>query len=415
MNRFLIVTFSYLLLTSVFAQTNGADATKKKHAGLSGPASVEAQLEDAARTNTPLYYWPDVDKALQPWFAFKDDLYQTSGFKFGIFYNALYQHANKTLPDQEDTSALGIIRFNGAWDILRTADNSTGTLYFNVDNRHKLATEIAPADMASQIGYAGMTGTLFSDVGTVVVDLNYQHRFNQDQGGIVVGRFDPSDYVFVSGYANPWTSFQNVAVLLNPAVALPDVSWGIGAGSWVNDQIYMLATINDANGTVTDNLEFLSGGSEFFTAAEVGWSPASELRFNRQINLSIWHADQRDGVTFDDSHGVAISASWLFDDVWMPIMRLGWSEGEAPIYNRTATVGLIYRPPIRSDEFGMAVNWGRPAVDGLTDQITTEVFYKLQFSQNLAITPSLQYLRDPALHPTQDAVTIFGLRFRLTL
>jgi porin len=44
-----------------------------------------------------------------------------------------------------------------------------------------------------------------------------------------------------------------------------------------------------------------------------------------------------------------------------------------------------------------------------------ELFYRLQFSQNLAVTPSLQYISDPALNPAEDSLTIFGLRLRLTL
>ena len=45
----------------------------------------------------------------------------------------------------------------------------------------------------------------------------------------------------------------------------------------------------------------------------------------------------------------------------------------------------------------------------------SEFFYRVQFAQNLAITPSLQLLKDPALNPVHDTVWVWGIRFRLTL
>jgi porin len=63
---------------------------------------------------------------------------------------------------------------------------------------------------------------------------------------------------------------------------------------------------------------------------------------------------------------------------------------------------------------GLAVNWGDPPDDALSEQITTEAFYRVQIAQNLAVTPSLQYLVDPAFNAVDDAVWVFGLRLRTT-
>ena len=77
---------------------------------------------------------------------------------------------------------------------------------------------------------------------------------------------------------------------------------------------------------------------------------------------------------------------------------------------------MIHYFTSRSDKLGLAINWGEPPEDsGLNEQWTMELFYRLQFSQNLAVTPSLQYISDPALNPAEDSLTIFGLRLCLTL
>jgi porin len=66
-----------------------------------------------------------------------------------------------------------------------------------------------------------------------------------------------------------------------------------------------------------------------------------------------------------------------------------------------------------SDEVGLAINWGDPPDSSHSSQTTGEFFYRLQLSNGIAITPSVQLLKDPALSPTDD--TIWGIRFRLTL
>jgi porin len=39
----------------------------------------------------------------------------------------------------------------------------------------------------------------------------------------------------------------------------------------------------------------------------------------------------------------------------------------------------------------------------------------LQLTQELAITPDIQLLIDPALNPDEDSIWVFGLRARLAL
>jgi len=57
----------------------------------------------------------------------------------------------------------------------------------------------------------------------------------------------------------------------------------------------------------------------------------------------------------------------------------------------------------------------KPPNNSLSSQITGEFFYRLQLSKGIAVTPSVQLLKDPALNPTGDTVWVWGIRFRLTL
>lgn len=95
--------------------------------------------------------------------------------------------------------------------------------------------------------------------------------------------------------------------------------------------------------------------------------------------------------------------------------RFGWSDGLAPLMQKTATVGFIHRTNKHSDLFGLGVNWGEPSNEALREQTTTEFFYRWQVAKNLAVTPSVQWLIDPAFNTNEDDIWIVGLRARLTL
>jgi porin len=413
---FILVCF---LTSSMMVQAQEAKADRRGKAGyekkatFGGPTSTSAQLEEADEVTTPIFRLPFVDGLLQPYFDAKAGLDDDHGLRVGAAYNVLYQQMSDVPDGAVDEAATGIIRVFGRWELMGRGTPDTGTLVFSGDNRHRF-TDIAPSDLGFQGGYLGIPGTLYSDADTVLVDFNWQQIFNNGKSGLVVGRFDPNDFFDVLGYANPWTTFSNLAVLFNTSIALPDASMGIGAGHWFSEQCYGKATLNDANGVVSD-IGFFEGGSEFYKAVETGWTPAQDQVYFKKFNVMAWHADEREDAGVEESYGVTASANWTFNDTWMPFAKVGISDGTSPINNESVTLGGIYYLPERSDLLGAAANWGDPADSSLGDQFSFELFYRVQLAQNLAITPSVQLILDPALNPDEEEAWIGGIRARLTL
>ena len=102
----------------------------------------------------------------------------------------------------------------------------------------------------------------------------------------------------------------------------------------------------------------------------------------------------------------------------MPFVRAGWADEGVALMEKSVSAGIGFRPPWERDLLGVALNWGDPADNfgpGLDDQYTLEAFYRLQLSDELAITPTVQLLRDPALNPNEDTIWLFGLRARIAL
>jgi porin len=427
LTSFMLMLLKYLSIIAVFFYmpvifASDSSPTQLPHKanydneeGFAGPGSTVRQLEEDDEEKTPVIRWPAVDEILQPWFDKKKQLNEKSGLQLSLAYTLTAQKASDTLTG-EDTGATGIFRVSGKWELFNRGKKNRGSLVFSVDNRSKYG-DVATADLASEIGYIGPTAVIFSDADTVLVDFNWQQFVNDGNSGLLVGRYDPSDYMNVLGYANPWTTFQNLNVLLDSSVAYPDVGFGAGFGHWFDENWYFVGGFNDANGRLDETAVF-DNGSEFFKFAEVGWSPGRDQRYFSSIHLTLWDVDEREDDGIDDTRGAAIAANWTWDETWMLFGRIGWSDVDAAndpqIYENSYTFGGLYYFANRSDLAGAAINYGELAAQGLDSQTTAEIFYRVQLAQNLAITPSIQLLKDPALNNINDSITLLGLRLRLS-
>ena len=170
--------------------------------------------------------------------------------------------------------------------------------------------------------------------------------------------------------------------------------------------------VSDANGSLTD-VEWFSGGAEFYKYAQIGWTPARNQRYLTNVHLGAYHIDAREDKGLPSSSGVVLSGNYTFENDLMVFGRLGWSDGKDPIAKRGATGGLIWRPGLYDDLIGVAATWAEPVTVGLENQTTLEAFYRLDVSDNLALTADVQYLENPGFN-TEDPI-VFGLRLRFNL
>ena len=103
----------------------------------------------------------------------------------------------------------------------------------------------------------------------------------------------------------------------------------------------------------------------------------------------------------------------------MPFVRAGYADDGGSLLQRTVSTGLGYHLKDDVSLLGFGLNWGQPNEDtfgsGLDDQYTIEIFCRLQVTQNIQITPDIQYMINPALDPDEDNSWVFGLRARISL
>jgi porin len=415
----MIVVFLVLLVgtsSSAVAETNSSDAGSQSASqtldrpALGGPTTVESQIRKDREIRAQESRMPWLDSIFDPIENAKDQLKAKTGIDLGLDYQMVYLSATNSISDIDQGSA-ATLRFYGNIALVNRSEKNTGKLVFMVENRHRLWSDIDAQNLGFETGYYGITAPTYSNAGSILTVLNWNQALYDDRLGVTVGRIDPTDYLDVVGHANMRTTFLNLENISDTSIFLPDPGMGVVAGAFLDDNFYALGLLADANGQL-DKVTFFDGGSEFMTYVEVGWAASPAHRHTRNVHFGYWHVDAREEAGTEASYGAAMSATYLINDNWMPFVRAGISHGNAPLMNAYASLGVMYKFTMAPDAAGMAIAWSDPADDDLRQQFLTEMFYRFQLSDNLALTANVQLILHPALNPDHNFMAIFGFRFR---
>ena len=408
------------LFLSISVNTNAQepeDDKKKDGSGFAGPDQVERQLQKDNETKESFF---ELD-FLKPYFDFKKNLKEKSGFNYGLDYTAAYFSANKSLG--ESSAASGMVRLYGSWDLIGKGDENTGALNFKVDHRHKYEA-IPVAGFGTELGYAGAIMGTFTAEGFRLTNFYWRQRFLDNRLVMVAGLLDPTDYLDIYMLASPWQHYTNFMFSTgSSAMYLPnDATLGIAAAGYLSDHIYLMAGIVDNNSDPTKPLqsfETFFSKHQYFTSVEVGWVSSKERQFFDNIHITYWHSDGSEQNAAPAGWGLSFSGTYLIQDKFMPFVRGGYTEDGGTLIQKAVSVGLGYQPVWAGSLLGGAIGWGEVNEAtfevGLDNQITMEVFYRFQISTHFAITPDVQYLINPALNPNASSIFLWGIRGRLVL
>lgn len=417
--RFLVAAVSVAVLTSPVAASAQAPTKSgyEEGASLEGGDSVTGDLAQDDVSVGAVLHFPGFERALQPWFDAKRRWNEKYGLKLQFSYQALYQASDQNTGENHAAAGRGEIQ--GTWTLLGRGTQNPGMLSFRLENRHTLGTDIPPTKLGGQFGAAAPTSTGFSDFGTVLSELAWRQTLLDGDLKVIAGKISAISWYNTHAFSSSKRGFQNTA--LQSSLSKPTPGRGLGAGGAVRlgEKFVALAGIHDANARTPDNPFDSIEGGDFYTSAELRWLPTSfDRRRWDHLSVQIWHQDAREEAGVPSGQGVTFSASRLFDDRWMPFVLGGISDGEASTFETDLIAGLGVgfdtKHRASHDVLGIAAGWGKPANDALQEQYTTEVFYRFQLVENLAIAPSVQWIVNPALSPEENEVWVGSVRARLT-
>jgi porin len=407
-----------LPLLLLFATGSGSsvwadDSEDSQGPSFGGPDAVGNQLRDDAAVDRPTIF--------ERWFEWKDGLTEKRGFSFSVDYSAAFLGANESPGD--DRASGGMVRFFGSWELAGRGTKNIGAFVWKIEHRHAY-TDIAPGGFGFELGYVGLFVPPFSDQGGRLTNLYWRQRLAGGQVTLLGGFLDATDYVDVYALASPWTGFLNFAFSTGTTtLAIPnDAAFGMAAGAMLTDNLFLIGSLSDLNADPTDPSETVSSffsDHEYFKSIEIGWTTAQDRIYLDNIHLTLWHADERVEAVQPSGWGANLSWTAYIAGKWLPFVRAGYADEGGSLTQKSVSVGFGYQPNPGKNLLGIGLNWGEPNentwLPGLPDQYTTELFYRWQISKGLALTPDLQYIKNPALNPGASSIWVFGLRVRGTL
>jgi porin len=285
-------------------------------------------------------------------------------------------------------------------------------LVFKGENRHRIGTAITPFDLGFEAGSILPTGTFFSEFNFGVTNLYWKQYLFDGRLALAVGVIDVTDFVDVYAMMNPLTHFINLAFSTNPTIAVPNQGLGAAAGAMLTDRLYVQGGLGDANGQPTlAGFDTFFEDSEYFSYVEFGVTSSKDEIYLNNIHVTAWHTDAREAAGTPEGRGIAFTAQKYVCERWLPFFRFGYADGDAALMQTTFSTGLGLRRE-NNDVAGIGVSWGQPAKGTLREQFTSELFYRIQLTQYLAVTPDVQLIVDPALTPNVDTLAMFGIRLR---
>ena len=472
MRRLLLIVFLLLgLLVPAAAQTpddpNQAierrgraaiDAPGDAQPLTNNPDRVPNRLEQIDRLKDALIPTPGFDRFVQPWYDFKGRLSENLGLDLGFYYTMLYQKADPRDPfslvgmgrDEASGGWFGIV---GQWELLGRGTNHPGILGFQLQQRHRIGA-VVPQNIGPEIGSLWPTAIGYSELTFSAVELYWAQWLVKDRLGLVFGKQIPFAVHDYFAYKSPLDGFLNASFGLNQSIGYAEAGLSAGAGARPTKSTYILGGVYDGNGKLNRaGFDSFFNEREYFVAVDVGWDPGylegsqevyiGPLRI-RDVHATFWHKDHLKRVNSPEGWGVTLFAEGEIGRV-VPFLRYGYSQGTSR-GNPALVDDLIAGGVGLTDVFGQSDDLigigfsyarfglgplGRPdpvdlTGDGIPDidlgdvardllrthQYAGEIFYRIQLTQELQITPNLQMIWDPSLNRDEDKVAVFGLRGR---
>lgn len=410
---------AWLLLLAGLPGTAWSGEEPHDTGSIRNPASVGEEIDAIDTPRQPRVPMAGLDSVVQPWYDLKSKLATNYGVRFGLAWTPLYQVATDSLDDRNQAAG-GIFELLGHWTLVDRKGNHPGTIGLRVENRHRLGTGIAPQSLGAAIGTDTPTALGYGEFDLALAELYYEQEIVKERFAVRVGKTLPFGIYDFFLFKNPRRDFLNANFALNPSIAWPQ--FGLGAATEVRprEDLYLLAGVHDANGNPTRaGFDTFVEDREFFVVGEVGWDPgylADETKnpMAPDVHATFWHTDARSEAGRPEGWGASFTAQKPFGSV-VPFARYGYSDGGAALLEHLVMAGVTWVEAFgyQQDALGLAISYGKPSTDGVRDQYTSELYYRMQLTRRLAVTPSLQLIVNPSANPDQDLLAVFGLRARL--
>lgn len=379
------------------------------------PNSVEENLLEARARPAGLFRFGPVS-LIDPAWKKVSSAAADLGIEAGLAYTVVYQHATGGPGVRE--AAGGDADLFGTWRLLAGKDDPyVGYLSFAFEYRHDLGTGIAPRALDTQIGSLWGTTNAFNEQPLAVKELCWKQHVAGDRLIVRVGKLDAENLYDRNYWQSDSKFFMNQAFSAFPVRSLPASGLGVNVTAKLDDEWYVCAGFQDAQGQkTTAGFNTFFGDFNLFSAMEIGYTPTIPGWGDGTYRLTLWYRDagQSDGKPHDA--GFDLSIDQQIGPHLIPFFRFGLGQGNINDIDAMISAGVGWQGKLltESDVVGAAGSWGHPSDHTLRDQYAAEVFYRLQVSPDNQLTLGYQAIVNPSLDTSSALVGVFEVRWRVT-
>ena len=406
--------------TAQAAETNQVeDVLDESRSHGVAPDDITQELERLEKPKDTLFGNTAIDLLADRWRSRAGQLKTATGLDLGIAYTVLYQRLTDTKDSHDPKQgAVGDLDIFGEWSPPGTETERSGFFGFEAELRTRLLTSSRPSDLGDSAGSLWETTNDFDTQDMSLVQLWWQQTFAGDALTYRIGKVDQTDFFDVGSLKSADLFFSNFAFSENPAFGQPDPGWGGAVHlDWDGDW-YLIAGVGDANGTRTSiAANDFYDRNDYFTAAEFGLTPSIAGLGQGYYQFTLWHTDGRTSGNEPNQpsgKGFSLRLEQEINEDVLTFVTYSRASGGATDVRQLATagVGITGLMGNRDDIVGLALAWGQPEDRLLRNQYVAEMFYRMQITNNLQLTPDVQLIREPSRNRDNDTIGVFGLRLR---
>ncbi len=305
----------------------------------------------------------------------------------------------------------------GSVDMIVDMDIGGGVLHMFIEGASSAAGSVedvvagANADIGSAADKDGLGRLQLSELAYIISFSGYD---------VAVGMLDLFAFVDANSTANAETDqFMAASLVNNPTIAMPDYTisavLNYGYKNKTNATLLIANAYGLADNASADYADLLDFGTTD-TGAEKGIFALAELRMEDQdiwLSLASW-VNTQEGANMLGGYVNLDSAS---DEDFAWSTRFGWNDSTTDV---NAFVSFSTALAYDDDALGVAVAWHKlgSTTGSAADPILTEAYYRWQLTDNLSLTPDVQWwsnanaLSDNVAGVTGGTVIVYGLRLQ---
>ncbi len=347
---------------------------------------------------------------LKPWKDLEHELYQEHKVALNIFYTLIYQYASAVTREPRDLLS-GRFDLAMNWELLHIPNVGHSQFQFLLRSGQVIGHNRNTA-LGRNAGVISGINNLRDEEADTFNIVSWTQGLFDDRAAIVIGKIHPNQYIDLSPVAND-ESKQFIGGPFDGTQTIPNLgnyTPGVAVLIHPNDEFYTHTVLSDTLGSPQTGVRSVLDG--FFTVSnELGWTPQFNDDLKGQFRIINSHSSNR----LTEGYGFALSADMTYKERFIPFVRWGrnFATNIAPFKEQFSAGFGIMKPFGRGgDMFGAAVAWSRSNNPSVRQETMLEVFYRIQVTDMLELTPDLQFVFNPGAQPASDLVVITSLRLR---